>query len=120
MLVMAPASANLRGWQNGCAELLLLLLHVFVHRFLRLRSAYTPSLLVNLQTQVASIRHLAYTSDLGEAFRPVVPNWAVNATYGIAVGTFCGVRDVLPSFDLCDLPWGQFSRDKGLFFIFLL
>ena len=30
--------------------------------------------------KVASVRHLAYTSDLGEAFRPVVPVWAVNAT----------------------------------------
>ena len=36
--------------------------------------------------RVASVRHLAYTSDLGEAFRPVVPRWAVNATYGIAIG----------------------------------
>ena len=36
--------------------------------------------------RVSSVRHLAYASDVGEAFRPTVPRWAVNATYGIAVG----------------------------------
>lgn len=36
-------------------------------------------------TEVSKVRHLAYSSDLGEAFRPVVPAWAVNATYGVAV-----------------------------------
>lgn len=38
-----------------------------------------------LATKVSKVRHLAYSSDLGEAFRPVVPVWAVNATYGVAV-----------------------------------
>jgi hypothetical protein len=37
-------------------------------------------------TQVASLRYLAYASDLGEAFRPTVPRWVVNATYGVAFG----------------------------------
>ena len=36
-------------------------------------------------SKVSKVRHLAYSSDLGEAFRPVVPTWAVNATYGVAV-----------------------------------
>ena len=30
------------------------------------------------------VRFLAFTSDVGEAVRPVVPNWVVNATYGVA------------------------------------
>jgi fission process protein 1 len=30
-------------------------------------------------------RYTAYSSDVGEAFRPVVPRWAVNATYGVAI-----------------------------------
>ncbi len=32
------------------------------------------------------MRHLAYASDVGEAFRPTVPRWLVNASYGVAVG----------------------------------
>jgi len=36
--------------------------------------------------KVSSVRHLAYASDVGEAFRPTVPAWAVNATYAVAVG----------------------------------
>ena len=36
--------------------------------------------------QVSSIRHLAYASDVGEAFRPTVPKWVVNGTYAVAFG----------------------------------
>jgi len=32
----------------------------------------------------ASTRYIAYTSDVGEAFRPVVPPWAVSAAYGVS------------------------------------
>ncbi|THV05458.1 hypothetical protein K435DRAFT_712939 [Dendrothele bispora CBS 962.96] len=32
----------------------------------------------------ASTRYIAYTSDVGEAFRPVVPPWVVTAAYGIS------------------------------------
>ena len=32
------------------------------------------------------MRYLAYSSDVGESFRPVIPSAAVKATYGIAVG----------------------------------
>ncbi|KXN87936.1 Mitochondrial fission process protein 1 [Leucoagaricus sp. SymC.cos] len=32
----------------------------------------------------ASTRYIAYTSDIGEAFRPVVPPWIVTAAYGVS------------------------------------
>ncbi|KAF5369768.1 hypothetical protein D9758_001316 [Tetrapyrgos nigripes] len=32
----------------------------------------------------ASSRYIAYTSDIGEAFRPVVPPWVVTAAYGVS------------------------------------
>ncbi|PBL02743.1 hypothetical protein ARMGADRAFT_955283 [Armillaria gallica] len=32
----------------------------------------------------ASTRYIAYTSDIGEAFRPVVPPWVVTAAYGVS------------------------------------
>ncbi|KIY73776.1 hypothetical protein CYLTODRAFT_428330 [Cylindrobasidium torrendii FP15055 ss-10] len=32
----------------------------------------------------ASTRYVAYTSDVGEAFRPIVPPWAVSAAYGVS------------------------------------
>ena len=36
------------------------------------------------------VRFLAFTSDVGEAVRPVVPNWVVNATYGVAIAYCVG------------------------------
>jgi len=32
----------------------------------------------------AGTRYVAYTSDVGEAFRPVVPPWVVTAAYGVS------------------------------------
>jgi len=32
----------------------------------------------------ASTRYIAYTSDVGEAFRPVMPPWVVTAAYGVS------------------------------------
>ncbi|KAI9022679.1 mitochondrial 18 KDa protein-domain-containing protein [Hyaloraphidium curvatum] len=32
----------------------------------------------------STARYLAYTSDLGEAFRPIVPPWVVKASYGVS------------------------------------
>mmetsp|Transcript_48667 Transcript_48667/g.141912 ORF Transcript_48667/g.141912 Transcript_48667/m.141912 type:complete len:286 (-) Transcript_48667:127-984(-) len=36
------------------------------------------------QMAMGSIRYLAYASDVGESFRPVVHPWIVNFTYGVA------------------------------------
>ena len=33
-----------------------------------------------------NIRYAAYSSDVGEALRPVIPRWAVNSFYGISFG----------------------------------
>lgn len=38
------------------------------------------------KTASAGVRYLAFTSDVGEAFRPVVPVALVNLTYAIAIG----------------------------------
>ena len=38
----------------------------------------------------ANVRYTAYSSDVGEAFRPMVPEWAVRATYGLAVTYIVG------------------------------
>jgi fission process protein 1 len=38
----------------------------------------------------ANARYTAYSSDVGEAFRPVVPEWAVRGTYGLAVSYILG------------------------------
>ena len=34
----------------------------------------------------SNVRYVAYSSDVGEAFRPVVPTWLVKSTYGLAFG----------------------------------
>jgi fission process protein 1 len=45
---------------------------------------------VALKQAVASnIRYVAYSSDVGESFRPVLPGRAVQATYGLAIGYVC-------------------------------
>jgi len=38
----------------------------------------------------ANARYTAYSSDVGEAFRPVIPEWGVKATYGLAVAYIAG------------------------------
>ena len=41
------------------------------------------------QAVSSKIRYLAYSSDVGESFRPVLSPHAVRATYGIAIGYVC-------------------------------
>lgn len=36
--------------------------------------------------RISGVRHLAYASDVGEAARPVVPRWVVNASYATSIG----------------------------------
>ena len=44
-----------------------------------------------LRTAVrAAHRYLAYTSDVGEAFRPVVPRWIVRSAYGVSWAYIAG------------------------------
>mmetsp|Transcript_43698 Transcript_43698/g.114848 ORF Transcript_43698/g.114848 Transcript_43698/m.114848 type:complete len:193 (+) Transcript_43698:37-615(+) len=38
----------------------------------------------------ANVRYTAYASDVGEGLRPVVPEWAVRASYGLAVTYVAG------------------------------
>jgi len=38
----------------------------------------------------ANARYAAYSSDVGEALRPVVPDWAVKGTYGLAIAYIMG------------------------------
>ncbi|OCB84599.1 hypothetical protein A7U60_g8586 [Sanghuangporus baumii] len=46
-----------------------------------------------LRTAVrAAHRYLAYSSDVGEAFRPVVPRWVVRTAYGVSWAHFRGER----------------------------
>ncbi|KAL0949873.1 hypothetical protein HGRIS_009906 [Hohenbuehelia grisea] len=42
----------------------------------------------------AGSRYVAYTSDIGEAFRPVVPPWIVTAAYGVSWLYLAGSSDV--------------------------
>jgi hypothetical protein len=44
-------------------------------------------------------RYLAYSSDVGEAFRPVVPPAMVNASYAVAVGYACAAS---AAFQACE------------------
>ena len=41
------------------------------------------------QAVASKVRYLAYSSDVGESFRPVLSPNAVRATYGIAIGYVC-------------------------------
>ena len=47
-------------------------------------AAYTSRVAAVIKIKALSLkRYLAFTSDVGEAGRPVLPNWAVRATYGL-------------------------------------
>ncbi|CAJ1444034.1 unnamed protein product [Effrenium voratum] len=45
---------------------------------------YLPYLARAKRVLIASQRYIAYSSDVGESLRPVLKNWQVNLTYGIA------------------------------------
>jgi len=51
---------------------------------------WTPYLARAKMIFVRNVRYLAYTSDVGESFRPVLSPWLVKATYGISAG-YCAV-----------------------------
>jgi len=46
---------------------------------------YSSWIARTLPKLVAEQRFLAYTSEVGESFRPLVPKYLVNATYGISI-----------------------------------
>ncbi|KAF4654718.1 WD repeat-containing protein 44 [Perkinsus chesapeaki] len=52
------------------------------------------------------VRYLAFTSDVGEAFRPVVPKWLVNFSYATTVGYIFG--------DIGYSTWLEYKRTKDL------
>jgi len=56
-------------------------------------TAYAFLLARFTKTAKVAVRYLAFTSDVGEAFRPVVPVALVNLTYAVAIG-YC-VLDVV-------------------------
>lgn len=51
--------------------------------------AYTRNV-VSLLKKAVSFRPLAYTSEVGEAFRPIIPNWLVKSGYGLSIGYVIG------------------------------
>ena len=53
------------------------------------------------QAVASKIRYLAYSSDVGESFRPVLPSQAVLATYGIAIG-----------YVICDISYHVYQETK--------
>lgn len=53
-------------------------------------SVFASKALVNLSLKAGPARYFAFTSDLGEAFRPRLPLALVNASYGISVAYIFG------------------------------
>jgi len=54
---------------------------------------------------VANVRYTAYASDVGEGLRPVIPQWAVRASYGLAV-SYVGAEVGLHTYH-------ESKKDKG-------
>jgi hypothetical protein len=46
--------------------------------------AYARNIIVLLK-KIVSFRPLAYTSEVGEAFRPIIPNWLVKSAYVLSI-----------------------------------
>lgn len=57
---------------------------------LRLKQVFAVKTAALSKAAAANARYIAYSSDVGEAFRPVVPRWAVTATYGVAIAYVAG------------------------------
>jgi fission process protein 1 len=59
--------------------------------------------ILTMKAVKANVRYTAYSSDFGEAFRPSIPKWLVNASYG-AVGVYIVVDVALE---------GKNEKDNG-------
>lgn len=57
---------------------------------LRIRQLFNVKMATVGRAALMNVRYTAYASDVGEAFRPIVPRWAVNATYGLAIAYITG------------------------------
>ena len=57
---------------------------------LRLKQVFAVKTAALSKAAAANARYVAYSSDVGEAFRPVIPRWAVTATYGVAIAYVAG------------------------------
>jgi len=62
-----------------------------------------------------SARFLAYSSDVGEAFRPVVPTSLVNASYGLAIG-YCAYDVGYAGYQVCPCSLVAFMLAHRAFF----
>ncbi|KAF4704439.1 WD repeat-containing protein 44 [Perkinsus olseni] len=68
--------------------------------------AFAQRVLRVVTPSAKQVRYLAFTSDVGEAFRPVVPRWLVNASYATTVGYIFG--------DIGYSTWLEYKRTKDL------
>lgn len=68
--------------------------------------------LAGLSFKSGALRYMAFTSDFGEAFRPTVPAWMVNASYGISVGYIgCSVVEAGFVSRHAGKPWNEVRLD---------
>lgn len=57
----------------------------------KLASAKAAAVSAKVKTiAAANARYTAYSSDVGEALRPIVPQWAVRGSYGLAIAYIMG------------------------------
>lgn len=67
-----------------------------------------------LSFKTGALRYLAFTSDFGEAFRPTVPSWLVNASYGVSVGYIgCSVAEAGYVARKADKSWDEVKVDMA-------
>ncbi|EEQ97984.1 conserved hypothetical protein [Perkinsus marinus ATCC 50983] len=68
--------------------------------------AFAQRILRVITPSAKQVRYLAFTSDVGEAFRPVVPKWLVNTSYATTIGYIFG--------DIGYSTWLEYKRTKDL------
>ena len=61
-------------------------------------------------------RPLAYASEVGESFRPVIPTWTVNSMYGLSIG-YCFADAGVKLYKIKDKPKNDIIKKGGDLFV---
>jgi fission process protein 1 len=71
---------------------------------------YVSNLFAKPHIILQKTRFLAYVSEVGESFRPIIPRWLVNSAYGVSIG-YVGIDTIIHTWNVNKLLKDKLNRD---------
>lgn len=71
---------------------------------------YISNLFAKPHIILQKTRFLAYVSEVGESFRPIIPKWLVNSAYGVSIG-YVGIDTIIHTLNVNKLLKDKLNRD---------